>query len=123
MKNRRRRRPTTSVEGALAPELIAVLLAFVGDPRTAHAALRTIDAWDSLPSPPLGSFYRHLKRAVELGWVEILDPAPGDRKPGRPSRCYRLTAEGTHSLRAALEHARGLARLAHARRLLAQEAL
>ncbi len=131
VKNRNQRRPHASPESGLAPELVAILLSFVGHPRTAHAALQVIDGWDAAPSPPLGSFYRHLKRAVALGWLEILDrpaetPKPAEkpaRGPGRPSRRYRLTAEGTQALRAALEHARGLVHLAHSRHLLAHEAL
>ena len=49
--------------------------------------------------PSLPAFYRHLRRAMESGWVEVEGTDPDDDGPGRPARVYRLTREGAEALR------------------------
>ena len=41
--------------------------------------------------PSMASFYRNLKRAMEDGWIEIVDDDSLVRTPGRPGQSYRIT--------------------------------
>jgi len=58
--------------------------------------------------PPLASFYRALKNALDEGHLDILDPADEGRR-GRPPQRYRITRSGRIALAA---EARRLGRLA-----------
>lgn len=58
--------------------------------------------------PPLASFYRALKKALDEGALEILPPEEAGRR-GRPRQRYRLTRSGRSALSS---EARRLGRLA-----------
>lgn len=58
---------------------------------------------------PLATFYRHLQKGIDVGWIDSVAGATGDsrrggpgrpeRGPGRPERVYRITAVGDRVLR------------------------
>lgn len=56
-----------------------------------------------LPSreiPSLPAFYRHLRRAMETGWVVVEGTEKvEDTRGGRPARLYRVTPEGRAAVR------------------------
>ena len=59
---------------------------------------------------PVATFYRHLQRAVDLGWVEMTEAAAERSRPGRPQRLYRITDRGARVLRSGLgQHRRRVA--------------
>ncbi len=100
-----------------------MLLAFSGEPRTANDALTMIDAWEWVKTPLLGSFYRHLKKAVDAGWLQIHDPQARKEGRGRPSRRYLLTGDGVVVLRTALLETQRLLNLAQARLFIGEARL
>jgi hypothetical protein len=53
---------------------------------------------DGGQAPAIASFYRDLKRALDIGWIAEAD-RPEPAGPGRPARCYRLTHTGRSALR------------------------
>ncbi len=58
---------------------------------------------------PLATFYRHLQKAVDFGWVERTDDgtAAGRSGPGRPEHLYRITEKGSRALRVGMEQQKG----------------
>lgn len=67
-------------------------------------ALREVGGEGAVPSLP--AFYRHLRRALDEGWVVVEGSEPAEG-PGRPAQSYALTREGREALR---EHAERLER-------------
>lgn len=50
--------------------------------------------------PSIPAFYRHLKRAMESGWVDVEGTEEvEDERGGRPARRFRLTQEGRAAVR------------------------
>lgn len=49
--------------------------------------------------PPLASFYRTLKRALDAGWLKVAESAPAGSR-GRPSQVYGMTKKGEKAVRA-----------------------
>lgn len=47
--------------------------------------------------PSVPSFYRHLRRGMEEGWIRVEGAADPDQ-PGRPAQAYGLTPEGEAAL-------------------------
>lgn len=71
---------------------------------------------------PLATFYRHLQRAVDLGWVEPIEGAAAERSgPGRPERLYRISDRGAQTLRAGMEQQRRRVARASALGLLTEQ--
>lgn len=99
----------------LSPTQIDLLVALAGGPQSANQALDTLATWTQVP--PLGTFYRHLARAVDHGWVAVAEPTTA-AGPGRPERRYRLTACGERVVRAALDRSLRLLHLARMRGLV-----
>lgn len=61
--------------------------------------------------PPLASFYRHLKRAMEANLLELSgESSSGNR--GRPSQTFRITPVGRRNVRAEAQRLQRLADLA-----------
>ncbi len=73
-------------------------------------AIRTMD--EAAPGPSLASFYRHLKRGLDEGWIELVGEETGVKSPGRPSQRYGLTDSGLESVRSEAARLRDLAALA-----------
>lgn len=70
------------------------------------AGLRNLDK-----APSLASFYRSLNKAVDAGYVRILDASePSGR--GRPRKRYRITRSGKAYLESEARRMERLARLA-----------
>ncbi|MEM9555423.1 MAG: hypothetical protein AAGC60_14300 [Acidobacteriota bacterium] len=70
----------------------------------------------------LATFYRHLQRAVDQGWVELEEPpSSAPPSPGRPGRLYRLSGGGERLLRSGVERQRRRLARAEALGLLAGE--
>lgn len=61
--------------------------------------------------PPLASFYRRLKRALDAGWLNI-DGAGHAGKRGRPSQMYRITRKGESAILAEADRLQHMATLA-----------
>ncbi|MEM7350088.1 MAG: hypothetical protein AAF657_04725 [Acidobacteriota bacterium] len=72
---------------------------------------------------PVATFYRHLQRAVDLGWVEMTTTEASVQRsgPGRPERLYRITEQGGQVLRAGMEQQRRRVARAGALGLLTEE--
>jgi DNA-binding PadR family transcriptional regulator len=88
-----------------------ILLSLKDDPGDAEGILLRIHAMGEDEEPPIASFYRALKKAVDAGHIEILDAAgeTEEGRRGRPPQRYRLTRSGRTALAA---EARRLGRLA-----------
>ena len=73
-------------------------------------AIRAMD--ETATGPSLASFYRHLKRGLDEGWIESVGEETGAKSPGRPSQRYRLTDSGLGAVRSEAARLRALAALA-----------
>lgn len=91
----------------LNPAFIDLLIALAAGPLSAQETLDAMAEWNSRRQP-LGTLYRHLAQGVDAGWIEIEEAALDGDKPGRPTRRYRLTANGTREARAAARRSLGM---------------
>jgi len=92
--------------------LFQIMVVLRDGPREAGVAIalmRRLVAAGEVPSVP--SFYRHLRRGMEAGWIEVEGTAE-EEGPGRPARSYRLTPAGVAALRARGKELEALTRLA-----------
>lgn len=90
------------------PLTFQILLTLKEEPQHAEGIVRGIESLSGGPEPPLASFYRSLKKAIDDGAIEIVETR-SDARRGRPPQRYRITSAG----RAALSsEARRLAKLA-----------
>ena len=91
-------------------EILAVLVKGPGDASDILAKFREVS--EKGDTPPLASFYRALKRALDQGWLDIsgTDAVPQGR--GRPAQVYRITPKGTSAMEAEAYRLRSLAKLA-----------
>lgn len=79
-------------------QILAILRSGPMDAGGILDALRTVGNPDEVPSIP--TFYRHLRKAADAGWLAIEghdDPGDG---PGRPKRHYALTRQGREAVEA-----------------------
>lgn len=78
-------------------QILALLKDQPADAVTVLAGLERLLSRTDVPSLP--AFYRHLRRGMENGWIDVdgRDIDPEGR--GRPARLYRLTAQGKAALR------------------------
>ncbi len=83
-------------------------------PTDAASVLERLD--ELLPArevPSLPAFYRHVRRATELGWIAVdgtEDPAA--ERGGRPARLFRLTPAGADAVRGRALEIESITRLA-----------
>lgn len=86
-------------------QILAVLRSGPADSAGVLAELRRLAESADVPSIP--GFYRHLRKGMDEGWLEIVEGEPADegRGRGRPRRVYALTPAGSRALK---ERARGL---------------
>ncbi len=76
------------------------ILAVLGNgPSDALTVLGHLNRVSTSDAPSLPAFYRHLRRALEEGWAEILGVGDDDTGPGRPRQVYALTAAGAEAVR------------------------
>ena len=73
-------------------------------------AIRAMD--ETATGPSLASFYRHLKRGLDEGWIESVGEETGAKSPGRPSQRFRVTDSGLWAVRSEAARLRALAALA-----------
>jgi len=92
----------------VSPNLFHILLSLKDEPQDAEGIVSRMRELGRETEPPLASFYRALKIALDEGHLEILDPAEEGRR-GRPRQRYRITRSGRTALAA---EARRLGRLA-----------
>ena len=92
----------------MSPILFHVLLGLKDEPQDAEGIVSLMRALGHETEPPLASFYRALKRALDDGYLEILYSEEAGRR-GRPRQRYRITRSGRTALAA---EARRLGRLA-----------
>lgn len=92
----------------MSPILFHVLLGLKDEPQDAEGIVSRMHALGHETEPPLASFYRALKKALDEGYLEILAPEDAGRR-GRPRQRYRITRSGRTALAA---EARRLGRLA-----------
>ena len=93
------------------PTLFHVLLGLRDDPQDAEGIVSRMRTLGRETEPPLASFYRALKRALDDGYLEILDPEEAGRR-GRPRQRYRITRSGRTALSAEARRLGKLAKLA-----------
>ena len=67
----------------VSPILFHILLGLKDEPQDAEGIVSRMRALGQETEPPLASFYRALKRALDDGYLEILDPEDAGRR-GRP---------------------------------------
>ncbi len=91
----------------VSPVLFHILLGLKDEPQDAEGIVSRMRALGRASEPPLASFYRALKRALDEGYLEILDPEDAGRR-GRPRQRYRITRSGRTAL---ASEARRLGRL------------
>jgi DNA-binding PadR family transcriptional regulator len=92
----------------VSPVLFHILLGLKDESQDAEGIVSRMRALGQESEPPLASFYRALKRALDEGYLEILTPEDAGRR-GRPRQRYRITRSGRAALTA---EARRLGRLA-----------
>jgi DNA-binding PadR family transcriptional regulator len=92
----------------VSPILFHILLGLRDEPLDAEGIVSRMRGSGQESEPPLASFYRALKKALDEGYLEILPPDDEARR-GRPRQRYRITRTGKSALTA---EARRLGRLA-----------
>jgi DNA-binding PadR family transcriptional regulator len=95
----------------VSPILFHILLGLRNDPQDAEGIVSRMRALGQETEPPLASFYRALKRALDDGYLDILDPEDAGRR-GRPRQRYRITRSGRTALAAEARRLGKLAKLA-----------
>ena len=95
----------------MSPILFHVLLGLRDAPQDAEGIVSRMRALGQETEPPLASFYRALKRALDDGYLEILEPEDAGRR-GRPRQRYRITRSGRAALAAEARRLGKLAKLA-----------
>lgn len=93
----------------MSPLLFQILLSLRDEPRDAEEIVLRMHELGETKEPPVASFYRGLKRALDAGYLEIVKAGRSPKGVGRPAQRYRITRSGKASL--AVE-ARRLGRLA-----------
>lgn len=78
-------------------QILALLRDAPADASTVLDGLERLLSHEDVPSVP--AFYRHLRRGLESGWIEVEGTDPPDEGPGRPARIYRLTEAGRGAVR------------------------
>ncbi|MGD2067509.1 MAG: PadR family transcriptional regulator [Gemmatimonadota bacterium] len=79
--------------------LFQILAVLRQGPSEASDLLERLRAVAPADVPSLPAFYRHLRRGIEEGWLEIDGTGTPDEGPGRPARIYRLTPVGVEAVR------------------------
>jgi len=95
----------------VSPTLFHILLGLKDGPQGAEGIASGMRALGREAEPPLASFYRSLKRALDDGYLEILEPEEAGRR-GRPRQRYRITRSGRTALAAEARRLGKLAKLA-----------
>jgi DNA-binding PadR family transcriptional regulator len=96
---------------AVGPILFHILLGLRDDPQDAEGIVSGMRALGQETEPPLASFYRALRSALDDGYLEILEPEGAGRR-GRPRQRYRITRSGRTALAAEARRLGKLAKLA-----------
>lgn len=97
---------------SLDPDVFRILAVLATEPATSGAILDRIQAVAPGQAPPMATFYRRLKHAVDEGWVVVAEEGDGEAAgPGRPGRVFRLTESGLASARAEAARQRSFAEL------------
>jgi DNA-binding PadR family transcriptional regulator len=83
---------------SLKPAVLHILLALADEERHGYAIMQAVQE-QSGGAVPLrtGSFYRHLSKLIEAGWIAEAAARPSDADPRRGTY-YRLTARGREAL-------------------------
>lgn len=79
--------------------LFQILAVLRDKPAEASTVLARLE--DLLPArrvPSLPTFYRHLRRGMEHGWIEVEGLEDDEPGPGRPARIYSVTREGREAV-------------------------
>jgi DNA-binding PadR family transcriptional regulator len=92
----------------MSPPIFEVLLTLKDGPYGTEAVFARLHELGGSGPPAIASFYRTLKKAVDSGYVDVIESL-GPAGRGRPPQRYRLTAAGRAALRA---EARRLGKLA-----------
>lgn len=74
-----------------------ILLGLKDEPGDADAVVVRLRQLGEPKEPPIASFYRALKKTLEVGHVKIVAGSE-DGKRGRPAQSYRITAAGKAAL-------------------------
>lgn len=81
-------------------------------PSDAASLLESLGKLGGGRGPSVPAFYRHVKRGIDEGWVEIDGTEAREDGPGRPSQIYRITPLGLKALREQALELQAYARLA-----------
>lgn len=95
----------------MSPPIFAILLTLKDGPCETETVLTRLRELDGSRPPAIASFYRSLKKTVDAGFVDVLDPS-GPATRGRPPQRYRITALGKAALRAEARRLGNLSKLA-----------
>jgi len=83
----------------LKPAVLHILLALVDEERHGYAIMQAVNE-QSAGAVPLrtGSFYRHLSKLMDAGWVAVAPARSSSSDDPRRGTYYRLTARGREAL-------------------------
>lgn len=86
------------ISESLKPAVLHILLALADEDRHGYAIMQAVNE-QSCGAVPLrtGSFYRHLSKLIDAGWVAEAAPRSVNDDPRRGTY-YRLTARGREAL-------------------------
>lgn len=87
-----------------------ILLGLKDAPADAETVVLRMRRLGDDEEPPVASFYRALKKALDAGHVETVATMEGKR--GRPAQTYRITRSGRAALEAEARRLGRLSRLA-----------
>ena len=86
-------------EPPLSEAATCILLSLVPMPRHGYAIMQEVRALSGgRVDLSTGTLYGALKRFLDLGWIDPVEP--GDGSPARGAKCYRLTDGGRRALAA-----------------------
>lgn len=85
----------------LKPAIFGILLALAGEPGHGYGLLgRLREQSGGAVDLGTGQLYRHLRRLLDDGWVDEVDPPRGGERDDPRRRYYRLTERGREVLSA-----------------------
>jgi DNA-binding PadR family transcriptional regulator len=95
----------------MSPPVFEILLTLKDGPCETESVVARLRELGRSRQPSIASFYRTLNKAVESGYVDVLETL-GPSGRGRPPQRYRLTAVGKTALRAEARRLGKLSKLA-----------
>ncbi|HSF16267.1 MAG TPA: hypothetical protein VLK65_12015 [Vicinamibacteria bacterium] len=95
----------------MTPLTFHILLSLKDESRDAEGIVGRMRELTGANEPPLASFYRSLKKALDDGTIVLAEPTEESRR-GRPPQRYRITRAGRAALSAEARRIERLAQIA-----------